>query len=179
MRIYTPQTSFLHLGALNIKALYSPVPQLGPSGAAILQNPAHSLHIKTQRLVADRDKNTLWWLVTSPLAVANKSVVRNRATRRLRQGMKEALETRGYDREGRGRDGKENLTGYLRITTEPQALTASFESIKSECLRVVDRLARLQERCGEPQQWPTDRGVAVRKVSSSDRTPGYVRRIFQ
>ncbi|OCL02636.1 hypothetical protein AOQ84DRAFT_254763, partial [Glonium stellatum] len=146
-------------------AQYSSQHFLWYASNSILSDPKHPLYIATLRRFKTADRSGLWWTAAGTLAVSKKKVVRSWVARRLRNAFVEALESRGFDRDGKRmvnsvkEDGKrggeahnpvmqavrrvdepKNLTGTLRIQSNPIILTAKFDAVKQEAGQLVDEL---------------------------------------
>lgn len=76
-----------------------------------------------------------------------KNVVKSWTARRVRRGIIAALEARGFDRDGRPLKhlratdaGSEPLTGTLRVLCYAPGTEISFDYVKQNAQRIVDRI---------------------------------------
>lgn len=134
-------------GITSFRVLHSPDPQPGYNARIILDDATHILQQATRERVVQRDKNTLWWSITAN-NLAEKKVVRSWCCRRARGALVEALEGKGYDREGRVQpsvgDGA-SLSGSLQLVATDQLITVKFSELQKEAGFVVDAL--VNETC--------------------------------
>lgn len=131
-------------GVTSFRVMHSPDPQPAYAARAILEDSAHVLHHATRQRVAQRDQNTLWWNITSN-NLSEKRVVRSWCCRRVRGALVEALQAKGYDREGRVQPntrGRTPLTGSLQLMGTEHLITVKFSELQKEAGFVVDALVK-------------------------------------
>lgn len=128
-----------------------------------------------------RPRQGLWWsLLKVPAAQCSKSVVRNWATRRVREAFTEALRAKGFGQDGLGLGGnrargeaklseeaqtawqersehQRELTGSLVMRVEAGTITASKETVDREAMMVVDWL--------EQQEKPIQSASKLKRVN--------------
>ena len=136
-----------------LRYIYSPHYKFLKDASDILYVPCRIRH-------AARPKEGLWWTVTAN-TMRGKSVARTWAQRRLRVAIVKALESQGWDREGKvvtkvappegagldtGREKeRRDLKGTLEVHTLTQILQATGEQVQREADLLVKIMAR---RCG-------------------------------
>ena len=119
---------------------------------AYLNEPFHVLHLKYKRKYEKRRRDTLWWTAITGITTAPKSAVRNYCSRKLKAAFMKALQSRGFDRDGRipasdeHPDGRDGIKGSVRLTCVKPMITVESSSLRTECLAVVDSLIDLRER---------------------------------
>ena len=117
-----------------------------------LFEPYHVLHLKYKRIYEQRRKDTLWWTVITGITTAPKSAVRNYCTRKLKAAFEKALQSRGFDRDGRipaseeYPDGRDGIIGTVRFTCVKPMITIDPFSLETECLALLDIVIDLSER---------------------------------
>ena len=134
-------------GVTSFRVLHSPDPQPAHAARMILDDIAHVLHQATRQKVAQRDRNTLWWNITSN-NLPEKKAVRAWCCRRARGALVEALKARGYDREGRVQTDvgvRTSLCGSLQLLGTEHLITVKFSELQKEAAFVVDAL--VNESC--------------------------------
>ena len=143
---------------------------MSPVASRYLAQPTHVLRPKIAHMWASRDPNTLWWRVSVTELLRSKRVVRSWAARRVRAVFSEALEERGYDREGRriaridqgpesgmdtgaDADTRGGLTGTLEIVLRAKCIQSDSETVRREIHWLVDRLIEHIQRTMHQQPW--------------------------
>lgn len=129
------------------RAWYSLDPKPAFASRLILDNPSHVLHLATRRRLALRDMETLWWNVTSN-TLSEKKVVRSWCSRRLRVAFAEALEVKGFDREGRAWARQNGSTvaclrGSLELLGTEDIVTAKFTEVQEQAGSIVDAIVKI------------------------------------
>jgi hypothetical protein len=143
-----PPKNRIHVSRL-VSAQYSPEYWSSLSGEVITDDPFHPLRLKLAKSRAERDPKGLWWHVHSNLELSSKRAVRSWSQRRVRQAFKDALSLRGYDELGVPLAQIEtpskvidHLQGTLRILPNHVSITAKYDILKMECLKLVDDVIR-------------------------------------
>ena len=150
---------------------YYTIHRPGTVTVGILSQTAHPLHRPTHERIAQRDRNSLWHLVSGHF-LSTKKVVRSRACRKLRVALLETLRANGYDDFGRpvsspssfssslssssspsmrGEDGegpgrKRPLRGSLHIFPHATAAAAGQESLRADMERLLRFVEETQAR---------------------------------
>lgn len=139
-------------GVTSFRVMYSPVPQPAFAARFILDDTAHVLREATQQRLAERDKNTLWWNITSN-QLSEKRVIRSWCCRRARGAIVEALRAKGYDREGRvlpNTGARPPLTGSLQLRGTEELITVKFSDLQKQAALLVDALVERSSRVARP-----------------------------
>ena len=141
----------------------------------ILQQPRHILQSPTRYRYEQRPRDCLWWTVSSN-AMKAKNVVKSWTARRARRGIIAALEARGFDRDGRPLKhlkatdaGSEPLTGTLRVLCYAPSTEISFNSVKQNAQRVVDRIIEDLKSSPRPSRSFTTSNAAVRASRQAEK----------
>lgn len=135
-------------GVTSFRVMFSSDPRPAYAARAILDDDAHVLREATQQRLAQRDKNTLWWNVTAN-HLSEKKVIRSWCCRRVRGAIVEALQAKGYDREGRvlpNTGARPPLTGSLQLMGTETLITMKFSELQKQAALLVDALAERSRR---------------------------------
>ncbi|KAF2466004.1 uncharacterized protein BDR25DRAFT_175405, partial [Lindgomyces ingoldianus] len=124
----------------------------------IVDSSHHPLHIIRKRIQGERSRSGLWWHVTVGNNSSKTKVVRSWLRRRLIVAFIEELKSRGFDRDGKFVDTKDNaphrevfrellergqipeLKGSLKLHAQAPLVTAKFEDVKREAAKLVEAL---------------------------------------
>ncbi|PUU82506.1 hypothetical protein B9Z19DRAFT_1120539 [Tuber borchii] len=116
----------------------------------ILANPMHPLHAQIYAKFHDPTlKDKLVINFTASKNVSKKAVVRNRARRRTREAVYQALRERGYGKEGEplaGGGREKGVTGSLSWFPTFESVNAASEELRAEVRVAVDRWLEFRER---------------------------------
>jgi len=135
---------------------YDPRALVPPVAKRYLGAPFHPIRPKVAHMYDTRDQNTLWWRVAIYPLQQYRRVVRSWSARRTRLAFEQALEARGFDREGRrvmdnARDtGKKktsgNLTGSFEILVREATIKEQYPTIQKEMSLALDALLRAKRQ---------------------------------
>lgn len=129
----------------------------------IASDPAHPLHIRTQRRLTAFDPNKLHWTVKAPVDLSKKAIVRNWAVRRVKEAFRLELENSGWTKDGQvlGENVKEGLKGALCVYLGKDAMVvmASWDDVRKECAWLVQKIVGLQNANGNRRNGAKDRGA--------------------
>ncbi|KAK4548303.1 hypothetical protein LTR36_010173 [Oleoguttula mirabilis] len=139
----------------------------------------HPFHIRTKRKLDAFDPTKLHWRVQCPTDVSSKSLIRNWATKRLRNAFAQRLLEGGWEKDGsplkRQGDGgsavhKESLSGALLMVLHKSdiTLTASKEAVQYSARWVLDLMLRRREEALRKQ--PRQQELVIRHIHSNDPT---------
>lgn len=131
---FNKKIRFSHFNLLTFTFTRTHEPSFGAT--MILKDPKHVFYRRTRTRHLGRVRDTLWVRVSSN-AMPVKSVVRNRARRRLMTAMHEVLEETGVTGE---KDGEMGLTGTLQIMALAGVENAEWEELKSQARLVVEKM---------------------------------------
>lgn len=149
---------------------YEPKTVIPPVAKRYLGSPIHPLQPKIAHMYAHRDPNTLWWRVAIHPLQQYRRVVRSWGARRTRLAFQQALEARGFDREGRriedstrgagkttatGKNG--NLVGSVEILVKEASIKEKFPTIQKEMSSIVDTLLRSRRQQQDSSNNPNKR----------------------
>ncbi|KAI4940742.1 hypothetical protein J4E86_010714 [Alternaria arbusti] len=127
----------------------------------VASDPQHPLCETQRRRQREKKKEGLWWHATTPADLNKSSCVRTWARRRLRNAIKEELQARGYDENGKfvypevrkSQPGLLNtlragntldLQGSLRFHVEPPLVPAKYVDVRAEAGAVIEALINAQ-----------------------------------
>ncbi|KAI9817496.1 MAG: hypothetical protein M1827_001106 [Pycnora praestabilis] len=128
---------------------YSPDPVPSHMAQNILDNHLHVLYFATKQRYSERDRDTLWWSVSTLNSVEPKRVVRSWLNRRGKISVTEALRSKGLDQDGRYIEGapqksfighKGNLRGSFHMQMKQEMVSAKFEDVRKQAGLAVDLL---------------------------------------
>ncbi|KAK2761632.1 hypothetical protein FQN54_001460 [Arachnomyces sp. PD_36] len=128
---------------------YNPLNVPPPIALRYLTKRNNPIYPKIAHMYQTRDPNTLWWSVSSIDMLSEKKVVRSWCCRRVREAFREALERKGFDREGRRvvPDADEGTIiavkdqkGTLILNPRPEMKKASYEEIQELADKALDLL---------------------------------------
>ncbi|WEW59350.1 hypothetical protein PRK78_004820 [Emydomyces testavorans] len=148
-------------GLTLFQAHYSPhnlVPYIASRYLADFDNPIRPKVVHAYRT---RERGILWWTVMSGHLAGMRPVVRTWYARRVRLGFRAALGERGYDGEGRKREGGRGLRGTVEIRMGRLLFGAGREEVARQLGLLVEGLeGKMAER---------GRGKGMGVVDSSRR----------
>lgn len=135
---------------------YDPRALVPPVAKRYLGAPFHPIRPKVAHMYDTRDQNTLWWRVAIYPLQQYRRVVRSWSARRTRLAFEQALEARGFDREGRrisnNARGTEktkmggNLTGSFEIIVREETIREQYPTIQKEMSSALDALLRAKRQ---------------------------------
>ena len=132
-----------------------------------ITDPYHVLHHKYKRKYERRSRDTLWWTAYTAVATSPKSVVRNYCSRKMRDAFINALQVRGYDRDGRIPASEDlpndriGILGSARFSCLKPMITIDPAALNAECLAIVDNIISLNKRAQK------QKSVSARSASSA------------
>lgn len=129
---------------------YLPKHIISPVALRYLASPINPIRFKIKHLYDNRDRNILWWKVSTQHLTQHKRVIRSWCARRVRLAFRCALKERGFDAEGRRRGpnidesagiskGENvNLVGSVDIFIRPRCVHEDYPTLQAEMNTLVD-----------------------------------------
>ncbi|CAI7649996.1 unnamed protein product [Penicillium glandicola] len=116
---------------------YWPKCNTPPVASRYLNSLTHPIRPKIVDLCGHRERNTLWWRVSTSQLQQSKRVVRSWCARRVRIAVEQALKQQGFDKLGNPLVSesplqKKKLTGTMDIYIQAPCVTQDFEGIQKD-----------------------------------------------
>ncbi|KAJ5263268.1 hypothetical protein N7478_010873 [Penicillium angulare] len=124
---------------------------LSPIGKRYLGSADHPIRPKIAYMYENRERNTLWWRVSTSKIGDFKRVVRSWCARRARIAFREALKNQGYDELGiplpdSPKAQTRRLTGSLEILFHPKCVNQSSETLQRDTDRCLEEILQRREK---------------------------------
>ena len=141
------KNQWLSASSAGLQIRFNPQHTLPPVARRYLNSPVHPIRPKIAHMWNNRDRNTLWWRVSTSQLQSFKRVVRSWCARRTRIAFKEALKHHSFDSLGAPlstTDFKQQdaLIGTLELIIRPSLVNQSHESLQRDTNHLLAKILK-------------------------------------